>query len=299
MLQRLSVTADGPEKQGAMYPSLDRTIGIDWPLGGGVESVYTVTSGKKLVAQALTFDVRPGRVGEAWVPVGAASIQNMGTVRVDIGASQLSEWRYQWFPTPAAPGADEMVVQQHNANQTPGIGEGVICPSGTQLQVRCTPASATPRVWKCTVGGMKSATAYIQSGRRVTGATTADQTILSVTPDADWTINSILIAVELQGQLLGTAAIRVGGQIGWESSYIGLEQTASNMWDDRGYGGYGQGAVTIPLWGITFYEGERIGLVARPFQDDDSVWQLVIAGAETDLAAGGGNTYSRARVVSA
>jgi len=300
MLTRLAVTADGPEKIGSSWYSLDRTAGIDWPIGQGPQAHYQVPTGYKFVGKALTFAVRQGPAQQNWMTVGAAGIVNMGTIRLDIGASQLLEWRLQWPTQPANPGADEMVVQRYNAFQLPSLGHGVVCPSGTQLQVRCTPAAASPMVWTCTVAGMKGGAPYIQRGKLVSGMTAANQTILSVTPDADWTVSSFLVDVDYPAQLLGTASINCAERPAWEAPYLGLEQTSSNMFDDKGYAGPGTGAVTIPLWGITFEEGTRISLTARPYSQDDSVWQLLIAGTEEAVGGGGGgNTYSRGRVVNA
>ena len=279
MLDRGVVEIDGPGKIGMSSPPSDKIIGGEFPYLGGVDvPCHQVPVANRLTLKSLAFGINANVAG-LLNPVS----NNCGTYNATIGGVQCVEGRYLDNPMPVAVGADEVVSPWYSANQAPSIGEGIICPSGTQFLMRATPAAAGPTVWTTTVIGRRGTTTDIQSSRTVTSLTTANQTILSYTPAADWTILSISVTVDSIGQIRGQGRICIGGVQVMELPYLGQNADAPTFADSRCYAGC-MGALTLPLWGIQIGESSFIGFEADSFTDDGARWNMMVSGTEESLS---------------
>lgn len=279
MLDRGLIEIDGPGKIGMSNIPLDKGIGVEYPYLGGVDvPCHQVPVENRLTLKSLAFSINANVAG-----LTNLVSNNCGTYNATIGGTQCLEGRYMDNPMPIAAGADEVVSPWYSANQSPSIGEGIICPSGTQFLMRATPASAGPTVWTTTVIGRRGSTVDIQSARTVTSLTTANQTILSYTPTADWTILSISVTVDSIGQVRGQGRICIGGVQVMELPYLGQEVSSPTFTREDCYAGC-YGALTLPLWGIKVGETTFIGFEADSFTDDGARWQMTVAGTEESLS---------------
>lgn len=287
MLTVISRTHNDSSFIGTQHPPLDKVIGGETVyLQGTSAGQYLVPANTKCTLKSLVMAIRTGLIGQASRSSEVAGILNCGVVTANIGATVLNEFRIQESTLPNVVGADELVVPFMNMNQSPSIGEGIICPAGTAFTIKVTPAQTTNLVWTMTVFGKRGTTADIQGGTYLTATTTADQTLLSYTPAADWTIMSIFVDAEAPGQLAGQATIQMDGQQILETPYLGCGESTSNMFDLDSFAGVGTGALILPLWNIELYPGESIGFTPIPFIGDKSTWGLTIAGTESTLSTG-------------
>jgi hypothetical protein len=289
MLTSTTFQADGPEKLGMSGPPLDKPVGGEFPYLHGVKALaYTVPQSKRFRAASMTFSIRPNTIGLANV----AGL-NAGVWKAFIGASQLTECRFLDQPVPFPQGADEIVVPFYSAFQLPSIGEGVVCPSGTALEVKVTPEQNTIVVWYVTVFGKTASGVDIKTARIVTSTTTENQVLLTYTPSTDYTILSITVSADMSAQYFGQARICLNGNQVAELPPMGMEPSTPTFAREDGYAGCGMGALTIPLWGITFGEGDTFDFEPVSFTDDDARWTLMIAGAEQDITAPSGGGITR------
>ena len=279
MLDRGLIEIDGPGKIGMSNYPLDKVIGGEFPYLGGVDvPCHQVPVANRLTLKSLAFSINANVAG-----LTNLVSNNCGTYNATIGGVQCVEGLYLDNPMPIAAGADEVVSPWYSANQAPSIGEGVICPSGTQFLMRATPASAGPTVWTTTIIGRRGTTTDIQSARTVTSLTTANQTILSYTPAADWTILSISVTVDSIGQIRGQGRICIGGVQVMELPYLGQEVSSPTFTREDCYAGC-YGALTLPLWGIKIGETSFIGFEADSFTDDGARWNMMVSGTEESLS---------------
>ena len=285
MITRISQTITDNTYIGVQHPPADKVIGGEFPyLNGQSAGQYRVPAGYKAELKTMSLSVRTGKVGEVSYNAELAGYIDCGVVGAYIGSSQMTEYRIQEYMLPNICGADEMVTPFYNAFQSPGIGEGVICPAGTTFYIKATPGQNSNIVWEYTVFGKDANGVNIQQGISLTCATTAGQILLQYTPSVDWTILAIYIDAEAIGQVSGQARIDFQGRQVIGTPYIGLGQTSPNAFDPKGFSGYGQGALNIPLWGIKLYEGEEINFIPIPYVADQSVWGLTIFGEESSLS---------------
>lgn len=288
MITRISREITDNRYIGVQHPPADKVIGGEMPyLSGTSAGRYVVPDNTKLSLKCLSLSVRPGLVGQASRSVELAGIVNCGVASYYIGATKMTENRIHEYMIPNLSAADEVVVPFYNAFQTPGIGEGVICPSGTTFYIKVTPAQNSNIIWECTVFGRKNGVADIQKNIKLTATTTADQIILQYTPDSDFTILAVYVDAEAIGQLCGQGRIDIDGRQVTVTPYLGMGESTSNMFDLDSYAGIGTGAYNIPLWGIDLYPGENIDFIPIPYVADQSVWGLTIAGNESALSTGG------------
>jgi hypothetical protein len=232
------------------------------------------------------MNYRPGLIGVASRSVEIAGIVNCGTVKTNIGSTVLHEFRIQESTLPNTVGADELIVPFMNMNQSPSLGEGVVCPSGTTFTIKVTPAQNTNTIWTFSIFGKRGTTADIQGGTALTATTTSDQTIFTYTPASDWTIMAIYVGSEMPAQLSGQATIQIDGFQIMETPYLGMGESTSNAFDLDSFAGSGTGALILPLWNIELYPGESVGFTPIPFIGDKSTWTLLIAGTESSLGTG-------------
>jgi len=210
MLTVISRTHNDSSFIGTQHPPLDKVAGSETVyLTGTKAGQYTVPANTKCTLKCLAMSVRNGLVGQASRSSEVAGIVNCGVVTTNIGATVLQEFRIQESTLPNVSGANEFVVPFMNMNQSPSIGEGVICPAGTAFTIKVTPAQTTNIVWTMTVFGKRGTTADIQGLTALTATTTVNQTIMSYTPASDWTIMSIYVDAEVPGQLSGQAREKV------------------------------------------------------------------------------------------
>lgn len=272
---------------GVQHPPADKTVGGEFPYLKGVSAGrYKPQSNKKCSMKTLSLSVRTGLIGEASRNAEISGSLNIGKWSAYIDSTQLTEYRNQWSSLPNVTGADECVVQNYNAFQLPSMGHGIVVPSGSTFTIKCTPEQATNVVWYVTVFGKSGSTVDIQETIKLTATTTADQILLTYTPTSDWTILSIIVNIDVPGQLAGQAVINYNGFQILETPYIGLGESSSNMFDDKGFVGYGCGALNIPLWNIEFNQNDFIEFIPIPHCSDFSKWGLTIAGVESDVETG-------------
>lgn len=274
---------------GVQHPPADKVIGGEMPyLNGTSAGRYVVPENIKLTLKCLSLSVRTGLVGQASGAAEVAGAVNCGVASYYIGTTQLTEWRIHEYMIPNIVGANETQIPFYNAFQSPGIGEGVVCPSGTTFYIKATPAQNTNIIWEYSLFGKDASNnAIIQGGIKMTAATTVNQTIFQYTPDFDLTILAVYVDAEVIGQLSGQGRIDIDGRQVTVTPYLGCGQSTSNMFDIDSYAGIGTGAYNIPMWGIELYPGENIDFTPIPFAADQSVWGLTIAGTESSLSAGG------------
>lgn len=279
MLDRGVIEIDGPGKIGMSSPPSDKIIGGEFPYINGVDvPCHQVPVANRLTLKSLAFSINANVAG-----LTNLVSNNCGTYNATIGGVQCVEGRYLDNPMPVAAGGDELVNPWNQANASPSVGEGIICPASTQFLMRATPTEAGPKVWSTTIIGRRGTTTDIQYARTVTSLTTANQTILSYTPSADWTILSISVTCDSIGQIRGQGRICIGGVQVMELPYLGQEVSSPTFTREDCYAGC-YGALTLPLWGIKIGETSFIGFEADSFTDDGARWNMMVSGHEESLS---------------
>ena len=289
MITRISREVTDSRYIGVQHPPTDKVIGGEMPyLTGTSAGRYVVPDNTKLTLKCLSMSVRTGLVGEASRSVELAGIVNCGVASYYIGATKMTEWRIHEYMIPNLAGADELTVPFNNTAQSCGIGEGVVCPSGTTFYIKVTPAQNSNIIWECTMFAKNASNQVVTANNiKLTATTTANQIILQYTPASDITILAVYVDAEAGGQLSGQGRIDIDGRQVTVTPYLGMGENTSNMFDLDSYAGIGTGAYNIPMWGIELYPGENIDFIPIPFLADQSVWGLTIAGTESSLSAGG------------
>lgn len=274
-----------------MTPALDQgAAGNQTSLFGGGVSIgrYAVPSGKSVQVKALAFAcAKPYNVLAA---VPSATI-NCGVTQILVNGVQYSEARAQGNVLPNGAGWSDMPQPHEPACNLFHLGDGVVVPSGQVLLIRVTPANATETTWTACVQGLQSGAAQFQKATIQTRATTANQTILTYTPGADFTVLAVQVMGYQVGQIGGTAGLYANGMLAMDYGRCGQEQASTAPMD--------RGSILLPLWNMTFYPSDNFETLIQPWEADATEWQQCVFGADADLSAGGGATYSRSRVVNA
>lgn len=279
---------------GAMVGLTEGTFGNQttlWP-GNVMAGKYSVPAGKSVRVATLAWScAKPYNVLAA---VAAATV-NTGVVEVLVNGTVVQERRVQGAVLPNGAGWEDLCQPHQSANNLLNFGDGILVPSGQTLLIRCDPANATETMWFASAHGILSGAPSMQVGRAWTRTTTADQTILSYTPGSDYTLKRLDVWGQQVGQIGGTMGVYLNGMPAFEIGRCGQGQSACMPMGPDNFG-----AVIIPLWGITMYPKDTVSLGIQPWDADATEWQQVVVGTDADLSGGGGgNTYSRGRVVNA
>ncbi len=288
MITRISREITDSRFIGTQHPPTDKVVGGEMPyLNATSAGRYVVPANTKATMKCMTLSVRTGLVGEASRSAELAGIVNCGVISSYIGTDKMTEQRIQEYMIPNLAGADELTAPFNNVFQSPGLGHGITCPSGTTFYIKATPAQNSNIIWECSMFAKTAAGAAVFAENiKLTATTTADQIILQYTPAADITILAVYVDAEAGGQLSGQGRIDIDGRQVFVSPYLGMGESTSTMFDYDSYMGIGTGALNIPLWGIELYPGQNIDFMPIPFLADQSVWGLTIAATETALSTG-------------
>lgn len=297
MILSYQTTIDGPQKLGQTCPQFADSGTLLTP--NNLAAPTGVQVGKHTVTTGYKFS--GGSIGlSGWLQSDVtAQINttplNFGVINILVGGTTVYEARMLGsMAYKTAVSGDEMVINGQLQNQMFNFQDGITIPSGTTFLVRVTPNLKIPIVW-CFEGYSQGNN---QIARTVTSATTSNQTILSYTPVSDWTLQSFAISADTSAQVAGRMNLAINGQVVLEVGDVGLEESAPTvMYNNTGYG---MGGLFIPLDDIEFQQKDVIELLANPWCENNAKFQLMVAGTETAYSGGGGgNTYSRGRVVNA
>ena len=306
LIDSQSLTVDGPHKLGQMLPNITDGGTLQTPnnsaLPGGVAigTPYSVPSATKLTAQCLLIDVH--NLSDVLAQSSGAAL-NLGKVEILYGGTVRLELAMFGQMLPLLLGADEMVNPMYSANQLFDFGDGFIVPASTGFEIRVTPAIKAPIRWNFEAFGNQSGSRQNQLGKVVTTTTAANQPIISYTPGADWTVQGLVMSASSPGQVCGQVRVDVCGFPLWESPYLGADDSAPVFGDDGDTIsiGYGMGVLAIPMEGVEFGEQSQIAAFAHAWDAIGQKFQFAVLGDEASVGSGGGggNTYSRGRVVNA
>ena len=289
-IQSYKLLIDSVSKLGQISRPVDKEYGteVPYPPGGISVGKYTVGSNKKMIAQTLTLHANNI---ERCVVLTVASYLKMGTIFFDLGGATKHEFPiYDRYIVPAsALGSDEKLTPSHNCNQTFNFGDGWICPNGTELLIKVTPFYNAQIRWVVSVYGIESSVDQIKTGKVVTSTVTANQTILSYTPSADYTILGMNLEAETAGQVIGLMRLEFCGFHCFETGLLGMEETAVTPYNPDGCLGtlYGQGVINIPLTDIEFQQGEFLEALAHAWIAKNDWFQMMLFGKEESLGGGG------------
>lgn len=301
VFENYQLIADGPGKIGQTGPQTTDAGTLLTPNsaaapGGVPVGSHLIPSGYKQTLRTLALS--------AWHQSGVVGQSNavglhLGKVEILIGASVLLEFRSQDGMAYTTASGDEMVSEMYNAFQQFGLGDGIVVPAGTAFLVRVTPGLTIPIRW--------CVEAYSPNGNQVgiatTYTTTTNQTVLSYTSGADWTLQGLAFSSDTPGAVLGQMRLEYNGLPLFNTGDIGMDDSAPAPMDVDfdSVSGYGHGGLFLPLDGIELQQGERIDCLAHPWSAVGGKFQFTVFADQEAYSGGGGggNTYSRGRVVNA
>lgn len=257
---------------------------------------YRVTANEKLTAQSLIISLSNAVFATGQAP---GTPINGAVWKIRQTTTDKFEGRLHAFPIMGnTPGGDELVVYQYNANQQFGFGEGVVFTTADTFRVSVTPAAANAGVMYCaTAVGRLGATPDVRKGILTPSATTADQVVLEYNPPSDWTCLYVTIeAVCFGSAVCAGARLELNGMTMMEFPPMGQADSdpvfMGGAINDTKYG-----VIHLPFWGIEFKDGDYLALYAQPYANAGHIMVGQLSGDSVSYGGGGGNTYSRSRVV--
>lgn len=291
LIDRYTLTANAAYR-GEVNPPLDQQVAF--PRFGALVGRYVVPAGKKVTCAGLNLSAHNTTSIAAQAP---GVTLNMGTVDVLYGGTLHWQARVLGSMVPLAPGGDGTQGPSINTSQQVNFGDGVTVPAGTALLFRVTPGVAIPMRWHVTA--LSTTGALTQDAAVVTTTTTANQTLLTYTPGSDWTLKGFVVSVETPAHVLGRMYVLFNGLPLFETPWLGMDNTATVPFDSDGNSVTGHGVLHFPMMGAEMYTGDSVEVYAQIWSDCDSFWEWSLIGDEVVTGGGGGNTYSRGRVVNA
>lgn len=305
LIETQSLTIDGPGKLGRVTPQFLGSGTLLTPnndaLGEGcaIGSAYKVPSAKRLTAQTLWLSAHNAG---SYAAQAAGSMLNLGKVELLYGGSLQWELRMHGSMCNTTPGGNELVSPSYTANQLFDFGDGFIVPSGTAFLVRVSPTAAYPIRWNVEAFGITGGSRDNRLGQVVTGTATTNQTLLTYTPAADWTVQGFVISASTPGHVCGQMRVAMNGLTLWESPYLGMDNTAVAPLDSDGDGvsvGYGHGVIAFPMEGVEFGEQSEIAAFAHAWAAVGQKFQVGIIGDLADVGGAAAGGVSRGRVTNA
>jgi len=302
LLDKQSIVATSPgieqrELIGAAFTSFE-ALGAAFYQASQDRAVWRAPSGKVSRPKVVGWSVaKPS----ATLAAGATSAAvNTGLVKFFLNSSAVDEMRIQGASqhmVTSPSGWADMVGGMDPANgEGSFMGGGIVITSSDSVSVRVTPASATQTLWRCTIWGTLSGALVINKANFLSYATTADQIALTYTPPSNFSLIGYCVNANQIGSVSGFHVCDFNGVQGADFGYMGMADGCTQPMPDATYGA---GAQWINTWGMKFYPSEQIGFRIGKNDSDSSEWHQFVMGDDVALTegAGGGNTYSRGRVV--
>lgn len=294
VLERLTYVANAGAKAGMLLsPAIPNGPHLPYfPDTGRSVGEFKPSAGTKVAVKLVHISAfKPNSCANNIAP---GTNVNAGTLRINYGGSTVHEQRMVSTHINAPVGvADATATKDHNQHDW-CFHAGITIPSGTALAVVVTPTTARQMNWEATIYGTESGTTVIQTSDLMTYDTAANQTVLTYTPSADFSLRSIEYNCEHSGAAIGFGTLTCASHQVMDLPPIGQNETSVVPL----HGSVPQhGGIVLDFYdGIDMYPSDVLGAIWSPFAHDNSTFQVLVAGDSTSLS-GGGNTYSRARVV--
>lgn len=285
-----------------------QVFGGHWGNPCPVVGRHKVPPTKKHVMKSLILSIKTPKYGltlSSSEYVGATSSFSFGPVKIILNGTTHFEGRLAPTPYhrfPVAPG-DEATAGMLSYAQHFTFCDGIVLPASESIAVTLDLLAlsagysggwAVTNVAMCGVENGVTKTLQTTTVHGVdTGADTSPVTLFSYTPTNDFTLKSIQVSSVACG-LIGSMAIEYpyGSTIFMLPHMLGVDSaTALCPFSERSYAGYGHGVIAIPLWGITFHEGEEFHITADPAGDNFVLFRANVLGEEInecEAGAGGG-----------
>jgi hypothetical protein len=243
---------------------------------------YTVPANTKLVSPTIL-----AVTGRSWC-ASPGNAARAGTAYLRVNGVDKAEWAiYEtgwWEPAGSL---------AYKSEQRRGGGIhlfGADFASGDVLVLRFTGTSSTACCLLNTdITGTSAGATVCTNNRRVISGNAATDCVTYTVPAGGFKLKRICMTAQVRGNAAHPfITLRVNGQIVYE---IPTWRAVDSM-----------GApprIVIPLWGVTLYPGDVVTLDGSSLWRMDESIHLTVAGRSDALSAGGGNTYSRGRVVNA
>jgi len=161
---------------------------------------------------------------------------------------------------------------------------------GDVLVLRFTGTSSTVCCLVNTdITGTASGATVCTNDRRVVSGNAATDCVTYTVPAGGFTLKRICMTAQVRGNAAHPfITLRVNGQIVYECpTWRSVDSMGAPP------------RIAIPLWGVTLYPGDVVSLDGSSLWRMDESIHLTVLGRSESLSAGGGNTYSRGRVVNA
>lgn len=295
VLSRLTYVADRSDKGGMlMSPAIPAGAHQPYfPDTGRSVGEYRPATGTKTTIKCLHISaMKPDMCANSLVPGTNA---DLGTVRVGYGGATVHEQRAVGSHINSNAGVtDATATKDHNQHDW-SFHNGITIPAGTALTVNVTPTTARQLHWEATIYGVESGATVAIGSDLLTHDTTANQTVLTYTPAADLTLKGLEYNWEHPGSNIGFGTLTCVNHQVMDIPPIGQGDTAVVPL----HGSVAQfGGIVLDFYdGVEVYPSDALSAVWCPFSHDNSTMQIAVFGDSANLSAGGGNTYSRARVV--
>jgi hypothetical protein len=297
VLERYTLTADGPEKCGQTCPQFTDAGTLFTP--NDASAPGGVTLGRHIVPTGYKHSVKCISVlafnRDRCQVQDNATVLNLGKVELLIGGSPVWEMRSQDGMPYMSIGGDELVSEYINANQQFNFGDGFVVGSGTAIALRVSPGIIAPIRWTLELYG--SSRQLLQG---VTTTNSADQTVATFTPGSDYTLKGLAFSSDCPGAVLGQMRIEYNGHALFNFGDMGMEESCTAPVDSDGdcYNvGSGHGSICLPLWNIDLQQGERFNFLAHPWSPVGGFFQAAVFAEEESLGGGGGTTVRKQVIV--
>lgn len=243
---------------------------------------YTVPAGVKITSPTIlavtgrSWCASPGNAGRA----GMAYLRVNGVDKMEFAIYETGWWE------PAGSLAYKLEQRRGGGFHCFGLDFA----EGDVLALRFTGTSSTACCLLNTdMTGTASGATVCTADRRVIRGNTATDCVTYTVPAGGFKLKRICMTAQMRGNAAHPfITLRINGQIVYEApTWRAVDSMGAPP------------RIVIPLHGVVLYPGDTVSLDGSSLWRMDESIHLTVAGRSDSLSAGGGNTYSRGRVVNA
>lgn len=243
---------------------------------------YVVPSSTQVTLENIVVTAIPG----VRTTPGAGR-SSAGVLKFQLNGADVGEWRLIQDELPSITAGDETVAPCGMAQRF-DFHDGVLVLEGETFAVTVTPQSATAgNVYAVTVWGEEdgSTTSVIAKGVLVPSATTANQSVVSITPSGfKLNVKGVSVDVVKGPSVCGYAMLVINGGLVCDLGLIGLSDTEPTvgLQANRGLG--------VPLSGLDLWPGDVVEVLFAAWLDRGDVVDVQLAGNTAAIGGGGGSS---------